>query len=70
MYDPFDFAQGHSELIESMNIWIVAIVILVISLVLSFISLKSLNNKSHIKEAKKKLEKGRVLYQDTSSSSK
>lgn len=52
-----------------MNIWVIVIVIAIISIILSLVSLKNLNNKSHIQDAKKKLDKGRVLYQDTSSSS-
>ena len=51
-----------------MSIWVVIIIIAVISIALSLISLKNLSNKSHIQDAKKKLDKGRVLYQDTSSS--
>lgn len=53
-----------------MNIWIVIIAIAVISVALSLISLKNLNNKAHFNDVKRKLERGRVLYQDTSSSSK
>lgn len=52
-----------------MNIWIVIAVILIISIGLSIASLISLNNKSHIKEAKEDLSKGRVIFQDNSSSS-
>jgi hypothetical protein len=50
-----------------MNIWWVIVVIAVISIVLAVISLKSLENKSHIDHAKKKLFKGRVVFQDSSS---
>jgi hypothetical protein len=50
-----------------MNIWVVAIIIAVISIIMAFISLRSLENKSHIADAKKKLLKGRIVFQDSSS---
>lgn len=45
-----------------MNIWFVIIIIAIISVILSFVSLKNLNNKSHLGEVKKKLSKGRVIF--------
>ena len=39
-----------------------------ISFLLALNSLRSLNNKREIEEAKKALSKGRVIYQDSSSS--
>lgn len=45
------------------------IAIAIVSVILSFISLKHLNDKSHVNHTKKRLEKGRVIFQDTSSSS-
>lgn len=53
-----------------MNIWLVIILIVIISVILSLISLKDLNNKSHLSQTKKKLLKGRVIFQDSSSGSK
>ena len=50
-----------------MNIWLVIIIIAVISIILSVISLKDLENKSHLGQVKKKLLKGRVVFQDSSS---
>lgn len=50
-----------------MNIWLVIIVIAIISIILSVISLKDLGNKSHVNQVKKKLFKGRVVFQDSSS---
>ena len=45
-----------------MNIWAVIIVIAIASIVLSLVSLKNLNNKSHLNSVKKKLSKGRVIF--------
>ncbi len=53
-----------------MSIWFVVVVIAIISFILSLISLRNLKNKAHLDEVKKKLDKGRVIFQDTSSSSK
>lgn len=50
-----------------MNIWLVIIVIGVISVILAFTSLRDLQNKSHVNLVKKKLLKGRVIFQDSSS---
>lgn len=50
-----------------MNIWLVIIVIAIISIALSVIALINLENKSHLKQVKKKLFKGRVVFQDSSS---
>ena len=53
-----------------MNIWVVVVIIAAVSVTLSLISLKNLNNKSHLGEVHKKLFKGRVIFQDSSSVSK
>jgi len=45
-----------------MNIWVVVIIIAVVSVILSLTGLKNLNNKSHLREVKKKLLKGRVIF--------
>jgi hypothetical protein len=45
-----------------MNIWIVMLVIAIISIALSVIALRDLENKSHISQVKKKLSKGRVVF--------
>ena len=45
-----------------MNIWVVTIIIAIISVALSLVSLKNLNNKSHLQSVKKKLSKGRVIF--------
>ena len=50
-----------------MNIWLVMLVIAIISIVLAVIALVDLESKSHIGHAKKKLFKGRVIFQDSSS---
>ena len=50
-----------------MNIWIVVLIILIISIILAAGSLRDLENKSHEKLVKKKLFKGRVIFQDSSS---
>jgi len=50
-----------------MNIWLVVIIIAIISIILSAIALRDLENKSHVSHAKKKLFKGRVVFQDSSS---
>jgi hypothetical protein len=50
-----------------MNIWTVIIVIAVISIALSIVALKKLEDKSHLKHVEKKLFKGRVVFQDHSS---
>ena len=50
-----------------MNIWLVIIVIAIISVIFSVIALADLENKSHIGQVKKKLSKGRVVFQDSSS---
>ena len=50
-----------------MNIWLVVIVIIAISIILSIIALIDLENKSHVGQVKKKLFKGRVVFQDSSS---
>jgi hypothetical protein len=50
-----------------MNIWLVIIIIAVVSIILSIIALKDIENKSNIGQAKKKLFKGRVIFQDSSS---
>jgi len=50
-----------------MNIWFVIIVIMIISITLSVISLINLENKSHLSQVKKKLFKGRIVFQDSSS---
>lgn len=46
------------------------IVIAIISVILSLVSLRNLTNKSHLREVKRKLSKGRVVFQDSSSVSK
>jgi hypothetical protein len=51
----------------AMNIWLVIFVIAIISIILSIIALISLENKSHVEQAKKKLSEGRVVFQDSSS---
>ncbi len=53
-----------------MNIWLVLIVIAILSVIFSLISLKNLDSKSQLKEVRKKLFKGRVVFQDSSSESK
>ncbi len=50
-----------------MNIWLVVIVIAIISIILSAIALIDLGNKAHERQVKKKLFKGRVVFQDSSS---
>ncbi len=50
-----------------MNIWLVMIVIAVISIILSVIALKDLEDKSHVSQAKRKLFEKRVVFQDSSS---
>jgi hypothetical protein len=50
-----------------MNIWLVVLVIAIISIVLSIIALIDVENKSHVGHTKKKLFKGRVIFQDSSS---
>ena len=50
-----------------MNIWLVAVVIAIISIALSVVALIDLENKSHVGQVKKKLFKGRVIFQDSSS---
>lgn len=45
-----------------MNIWLVVVVITVMSVILSVISLRDLENKSHLGQVKKKLSKGRVVF--------
>ena len=51
-----------------MFIWIVIATIALISIGLSFLSLRSLKYKGDIKNIKKDLSKNRVLYQDSSES--
>jgi len=53
-----------------MNIWLVVIAIGLISILLSLISFKNLNDKSVLRQAKKKLLRGRVVFQDSSVSNK
>ncbi len=53
-----------------MNIWHVIILIGFVSVILSVISLKSLSDESAIRQAKKKLSKGRIVFQDPSASNK
>lgn len=50
-----------------MNIWLVIIVIIIISVILSVFSLKDIEDKSHVSQAKKKLFKGRTIFHDSSS---
>lgn len=50
-----------------MNIWLVIIAIAVISVILAAVSLEGLEDRSHIGRMKKKLFKGRVIFQDSSS---
>ena len=50
-----------------MFIWII-IAIAIISILLSFLSLRNLNAKSEVKNVKKELSKNRIVYQDSSSS--
>lgn len=45
------------------------VAILVISIILSFWSLKNLNTKREVEEVKNKLKKGRVVFQSSGSSS-
>lgn len=45
------------------------IIILILSVILSFWSLKNLNAKKEVEEVKNKLKKGRVLFQRSGSSS-
>lgn len=47
----------------------VVLIILVLSIVLSFWSLKNLNAKKEVDEVKDKLKKGKVLFQRSGSSS-
>lgn len=49
-----------------MNIWLVVVVIIILSIALSVRALIDLENKSHLKHVKKKLAKGRVVFQDSS----
>lgn len=46
----------------------ISIFILIISFLLSFKSLKTINEKPEIKEVKKSLDKDRIIYQSRSSS--
>lgn len=48
----------------------VVLIILVLSIALSFWSLKNLNAKKEVDEVKSKLKKGKVLFQSSGSSSK
>ena len=50
-----------------MDIWLVVIAIAIISIILSVIALKDLENKIHVDQVKKKLFKGRVIFHDSSS---
>jgi hypothetical protein len=45
----------------------VTLLIMIISIVLAVVALRDLENKSHIGQVKKKLSKGRVVFQDSSS---
>lgn len=49
-------------------IFVIVIAIALISFLLALNSLRSLGNRRELEEAKKALEKGRVIYQDSSSS--
>lgn len=53
-----------------MFIFIVIIVIALVSVFLSFLSIIRLKDKSEVKNVKKELSKNRIVYQDTSSSSR
>lgn len=50
-----------------MNIWLIVVIISVLSVILAVVSLRDLENKSHESLVKKKLFKGRVVFQDSSS---
>lgn len=51
-----------------MLIWFIIIAIALISILLSFLSLSGVNDKSEVKNVKKELSKNRIVYQDASSS--